>query len=110
MGTTYTTACTAQTTFDESCFSGTTAATTAATNARVCVTNSQGRCQGTACTDAGRRCTGLYAGSYTAHSGSHCQGTSYGGHGWCGTNLPGSSGNDWGGCAAVCDSVPGYNN
>ena len=69
-------------------------------------------------------CTGYYG-----SGASHCEGTGRDGHGWCGMDQPPgtddshccasagtsctcykSGSSSWGPCAAICDSVPGFNN
>jgi len=79
------------------------APTPAPTPAKVCVTT------------AGVPCTGWHC-SWRGCSGVHrCAGTNHGGHGYCGTSTNPQAQyqagtNDWGRCAAVCDSVPGWDN
>lgn len=90
---------------DASCTKEPTTSPTAAPSAALnCVTNDVNG-------GAGRPCTGWYAGSNThADYYGKCKGASYGGHGWCGTAAPNTGSSAWGGCAAACDSVPGFNN
>merc|ERR1712214_58201 len=67
------------------------------------VTGAQGNAK------AGTSCTGYY---YSGIEGrctgtACCQGTGYGGHGWCGTGYPGQHGR-WGSCSPECDNAVGF--
>jgi len=58
---------------------------------------------------AGTPCTGYYYGGIEGRctGTACCQGTGYGGHGWCGTGYPGQHGR-WGSCSPECDNSVGF--
>merc|ERR1711865_122225 len=81
----------------------TTAPTTAAPAGGACVTNTQGGAPG-------RQCTGWYNNALDPTYG-QCEGTGYGGYGWCGTQPAYAAGaSSWGGCTAACSTDSRFNN